>query len=242
MVGVGQGLVPGLGGRQLLAVAVQHAGQHGERLPRCRRWGGLVAGSGGEAVVAGELGGRARAGCRVGELRGQREHVREVDVGAAGQGDVGVLAVLGAGDHRQAGVHGAALGGVVGDRVAEFGIFIAGEQEVAVGPAPLPGARVGVQRPADDQAVFGDRLDAEQVAVGQRPAGLARLDRVVVLGADDQVAGAGPGAVGDASPRGRPGRCRDWIRSSRMRRDSSRRSAWSAAISRVSVPSRVSAT
>ena len=40
-------------------------------------------------------------------------------------------------------------------------------------------------------------LDAEQVAVGQRPAGLARLDRVVVAGADDQVTGAGPGAVGD---------------------------------------------
>ena len=198
MVRVGQGLVPGLGGGQQLAVAVQHAGQDGEGLPRCRRWGGLVAGSGGEAVVAGELGGRARAGDRVGEFRGQREHVREVDVGAAGQGDVGVLAVLGAGDHRQAGVHGAALGGVIGDRVAEFGIFIAGEQEVAVGPAPLAGARVGVQRPADDQAVFGDRLDAEQVAVGQRPAGLARLDTVVVLGADDQVAGAGPRAVGDA--------------------------------------------
>ena len=108
-----------------------------------------------------------------------------------------MLAVLGAGDHRQAGVHGAALGGVVGDRVAQFGIFIAGEQEVAVGPAPLAGARVGVQRPAHDQAVFGDRLDAEQVAVGQRPAGLARLDTVVVLRADDQVAGAGPGAVGD---------------------------------------------
>ena len=102
VVRVGQGLVPGLGGGQQLAVAVQHAGQHGEGLPRCRRWGGLVAGSGGEAVVAGELGGRARAGDRVGEFGGQREHVREVDVGAAGQGDVGVLAVLGAGDHRQA--------------------------------------------------------------------------------------------------------------------------------------------
>ena len=95
VVRVGQGLVPDLGGGQQLAVTLQHAGQHGEGLPRCRRWGGLVAGSGGEAVVAGELGGRARAGDRVGEFRGQREHVREVDVGAAGQGDVGVLAVLG---------------------------------------------------------------------------------------------------------------------------------------------------
>ena len=33
-----------------------------------------------------------------------------------------------------------------------------------------------------------------------------------------------------------------WMRSSRMRRDSSRRRSWLAAMSRVSVPSRVSAT
>ena len=39
---------------------------------------------------------------------------------------------------------------------------------------------------------------AEQVPVGQRPAGFARLDRVVVAGAGDQVARAGLGAVGDA--------------------------------------------
>ena len=144
--------------------------------------GGLAAGCGGAAVVAGQFGGRARAGNRVGALRGQGEHVGGVDVGAAGQGDVGVLAVLGAGDHRQAGVHGAALGGVIGDRVAEFGIFIVGEQEVAVGPAPLARARVGVQGPADDQAFAGDGFDAEQVAVGQGPAGLARLDGAVVAG------------------------------------------------------------
>ena len=43
----------------------------------------------------------------------------------------------------------------------------------------------------------GDGVDAEQVAVGQGAAGLARLDGVVVAGADDQVAGAGLGAVGD---------------------------------------------
>ena len=66
-----------------------------------------------------------------------------------------------------------------------------------VGPAALPGARVGVQGAADEQAVCGDGLDAEQVAVGQRPAGLPRLDGVVVAGADDQVAAAGRGAVGD---------------------------------------------
>ena len=38
---------------------------------------------------------------------------------------------------------------------------------------------------------------AEQVAVGQGPAGFTGLDGVVVAGADDQVAGAGGGAVGD---------------------------------------------
>src|ERR1035441_8858447 len=156
-----------------------------------------MAGAGGVAVVAGELGGRAGAGDRVGDFGGPGENVSGVDGGAAGQGDIVVRAVLGAGDHGQAGVHGAALGGVVGDRVAELGIFVAGEQEGAVGPAPLAGARVGVQRPAHDQAVFGDGFDAEQVAVGQCPAGLPRLDGVVVAGADDQVAGAGPGAVGD---------------------------------------------
>ena len=195
MIGVGQGLVPGLGGGQQLAVTFQHAGQDGERLP-CSG-GGLAAGAGGEPVVAGQLGGRARAGDRVGAFGGEREDVGDVDVGAAGQGDVGVRAVFGAGDHGQAGVDGAALGGVVGDRVAEFGIFIAGEQEVAVGPAALAGARVGVQRAAHDQAAGGDGVDAEQVAVGQRAAGLPRLDGVVVFGADDQVAGAGLGAVGD---------------------------------------------
>ena len=94
-------------------------------------------------------------------------------------------------------MHGAALGGVVGDRVAEFGKFVVRVQEVAVGPAALAGARVGVQRPAHDQAVGGDGLDAEQVAVGQGAARLPRFGGVVVAGADDQVAGAGLGAVGD---------------------------------------------
>ena len=108
-----------------------------------------------------------------------------------------MLAVLGAGDHGQAGGHGAALGGVVGDRISQFGIFVVFEHEVSVGPAALPGGRVGVQGPADEQAAPGDGLDAEQVAVGQGPAGLARLGGVVVAGADDQVPDAGPGAVGD---------------------------------------------
>ena len=67
MVGVGQGLVAGLGGGVLLAVAVQHPGQHGERVRRGGGGSGRAAG-GGAAVVAGELGGRARAGGRVGGL------------------------------------------------------------------------------------------------------------------------------------------------------------------------------
>jgi hypothetical protein len=70
---------------------------------------------------------------------GDGEYVGDVGVGAAGQGDVGVLAVLGAGDHRQAGVDGAALGGVVGDGVAEFGVTVTGVPEGPAGPAPLPG-------------------------------------------------------------------------------------------------------
>ena len=108
-----------------------------------------------------------------------------------------MLAVLGAADHGQAGGHGAALRDVVGDRVAQLGVLVAGVQETAVGPAALAGGRVGVQGAADEQAVAGDRLDAEQVAVGQRAAGLPRLGGVVVAGADDQVAGAGGGTVGD---------------------------------------------
>ena len=119
-------------------------------------------------------------------------------VGAAGQGDVGVLAVLGPGDHRQAGVHGAALRDVVGDRVAELGIIGSSRTGSAGRSSGAARWRVGVQRPADDQPAGGDGLDAEQVAVGQRAAGLPRLDGVVVAGADDQVAGAGLGAVGDA--------------------------------------------
>ena len=62
-----------------------------------------------------------------------------------------MLAVLGAGDHRQAGGHGAALRDVVGDRVAQLGVPVVGVQEVLAGPAALAGARVGVQRAADEQ-------------------------------------------------------------------------------------------
>jgi hypothetical protein len=77
-----------------------------------------------------------------------------------------VLAVLGAGDHGQPGGHGAALGNMVGNRISQFSIAEMLVQESAVGPPPLPGGRVGVQGPADDQPGRGDLLDAEQVAVG----------------------------------------------------------------------------
>jgi hypothetical protein len=59
VVGVGEGLVAGLGGRALLAVAVQHAGQHGQRRARRGRPGvrGTNAGSFGiNLVVGGQLG------------------------------------------------------------------------------------------------------------------------------------------------------------------------------------------
>jgi len=69
---------------------------------------------------------------------------------------------------------------VVGDRVAQFGILVVVEQEVPVGPAALPGARVGVQGAAHEQAVWPDGVDAEEVAVGQRTAGFTGLGGVVV--------------------------------------------------------------
>ena len=127
VVGVGESLLAGLGSRELLAVAVQHAGQHAQRRTRRGRPGGRGTNAvsfGMNLVVAGQLGRRPRAGHRVSPLRGHGEHVREVGVGAAGQRDVGVLAVLGPGDHRQAGVHGPALRDMIGDRVPEFGIAV----------------------------------------------------------------------------------------------------------------------
>ena len=127
VVGVGESLLAGLGSRELLAVAVQHGRQDAQRRARRGRPGdrGTNAVSFGmNLVVAGQLGSRPRAGHRVSPLRGHGEHVREVGVGAAGQRGVGVLAVLGPGDHRQAGVHGPALGHVIGDRIPEFRIAV----------------------------------------------------------------------------------------------------------------------
>jgi hypothetical protein len=90
VVGVGQGLVAGLGGRELLAVAVEHGGQHAERRGRLGGRGGLPGPFGMNVVVPGQLGGRPRAGHRVRLFRGDGEHVGEVGVGAAGQRDVDI--------------------------------------------------------------------------------------------------------------------------------------------------------
>ena len=201
MIGAGQGAVPVLGGGGELAVSVHDGGQHGQRLAGLGGRGGRGgrAGSFGcDLVVAGQFRGGAGTGGGVGALGRLGEHIGQVGGGAAGQGDVEVLAVLGAADHGQAGGHGAALGDVVGDRVAQLGVPVAGVHEGPAGPAALAGGRVGVQRAADEQAVAGNRLDAEQIPVGQRAAGLACLGGVVVAGADDQVAGAGGDAVGNA--------------------------------------------
>ena len=210
VIGVGERLVAGLGGRELLAVMVQHRGEHAERRARQGRRGGrggIVRSFGMNLVVPGQLGSPPRAGCGVGAFRGDGEHVGEVGVGAAGQGDVGVLAVLGAGDHRQAGVHGAALGGVVGDRIAEFGDTVAGvpgKARAVHRRCPVRGSASTARRTISPPA--GDGLDAEQVAVGERAAGaFPRLDGAVVAGADDQVTAAGLGAIRDGD-RGGAGR------------------------------------
>jgi hypothetical protein len=85
-----------------------------------------------------------------------------------------MLAVFGAGDHGQPGGHGAALRGVVGDRVAQLGLGEILIQECAVGPPAMAGGRFGVQCAADDQPRRSDLVDTKQVAVGERPAQLPR--------------------------------------------------------------------
>jgi hypothetical protein len=69
------------------------------------------------------------------------------------------------------------------------------------GPAALAGARVGRQGAAGQQAVWGDGVDAEQIAVRQGAAGFASLEGVVVARTQNQVARAGQGAIRDADRR-----------------------------------------
>ena len=201
VVGVGQGLPPrlrrGLRGPVAAGDHLRENAYGAGRLWVVRVAGGGGVGVGGEAVVAGELGRRAGAGDRVGQLGRRGENVGGVVVGAAGQGDVDVLAVLAAGEHCQADPDGAALGDMRGDRVAELGILVVRVQELSVRPAAPPALPVGAKRAADEEALSGDCVDAEQVAVGQGPPRLPSLDVVVVAGAHDQVAGAGRRAARD---------------------------------------------
>ena len=150
-----------------------------------------------DAVVAGEFGGGPGAGFWVGGSGRGGEDEGEVDIGAAGHRRVQPLPVLAAGDQRDAGVHGGALGGVPGDRVGEIGCLVAVITEGLSGEPALAGGRVGVEQAADHDAAAGDGLDPQDVAVGQGPAGLARFEVVVVGPADDQAPGGGLGAVGD---------------------------------------------
>ncbi len=79
-------------------------------------------------------------------------------------------------------------------------------------PVALAAGPAGPDQPGDGQVVLADRVDAEQVAVGQRPPWLAGVELVVVLPGDDQVADVGAGAV-PAAPAVLPGW--SWPQSSR---------------------------
>src|SRR5581483_2251678 len=171
--GVGQVAAPGFGGGEFGAVAAEDVGQYGDRLARLRCAGPRCGLGGGESllfvpdtVVAAEFGGGPGAGPGGGGACRGGEDVGEVGVGAAGHGGVEPLAVFGAGDQRDAGVHGGALGGVPGDGVGEMGGLVAGVAEGPVGDPPLPGGRVGVEEAADHDAPAGDGLDPQDVAVG----------------------------------------------------------------------------
>ena len=62
---------------------------------------------------------------------------------------------------------------------------------------PVAGSR-SIAPPDGDAAVVADGVDPQDVAVGEGPARLARLEVVVVVAADDQVAGRCPRAVSQA--------------------------------------------
>ena len=151
-----------------------------------------------DALVAVQLGSGPGARLRVGRLRRGGEHEGQVRVGAAGHRRVQPLPVLVTGDQRDSGVHGAALGGVPGDRIGQVRGLVAGVAERPAGEPPLSGRRVGLEQAADHQAAAGDGLDPQDVPVGQGPARLARLEAVVVAAADDQVPGRRLSALRDA--------------------------------------------
>src|ERR1700685_3297858 len=90
----------------------------------------------------------------------------------------------------------AALRGVAGDRVGQVRCAVAVVAERLAGEAPGTGDRVSVKQATDLDAICGDGLDPQDVAVGQAPARFAGLDVVVVLAADDQVTGGRLRALG----------------------------------------------
>ena len=204
VVGAGQVTLPDHGGGQLGAVAAQDVREHGDRLTlfwpgwlRAEELGQPVTGAfAAGAVVAAEFGGSAGGGLRVGGPGGGGEHERQVGVGAAGHGRVQPLTVLAAGDQRDAGVHRGALGRVPGDRVSKIGRLVAVIAEGPVGEPPLARDRIRAEHPADHDAAAGDGLDPQDVPIGHGPAGLTRLEAVVVGPADDQVPGRGLGCRG----------------------------------------------
>lgn len=78
-----------------------------------------------------------------------------------------MLAVFGADDHGQTGMHGAALGDMVSDRVTQLGLLVICVQELSVGPAALARLPVGIQGAADQQAVR--RIPENQAVRRSRP-------------------------------------------------------------------------
>ena len=190
-----------------------------------------------DAVVAVEFGSGAGAGLRVGGPGRGGEHERQVGVGAAGHRRVQPLPVLAAGDQRDPGVHGGALGGVPGDRVGQVSRLVAGVAEGPAGEPPLPGGPVRVEEAADHDAaaVMASirRMSPLARARPGSPASMAwSLRRQMIRSPAEASAPSAIRMVRRLSTRPR------WIRSSRIRADSSRQRAQSAAISRTSRPAR----
>ena len=127
VVRVGQVTLPYRGCGQLGAVAAKDIGEYSDRVARIRitraaRRGLFWEVSGAflaDALIAPEFGSVPGTGLGVGGPRRDGEDERQVGVGAAGHRRVQPLPVLAAGDERDPGVHGGALGRVAGDRVRQ---------------------------------------------------------------------------------------------------------------------------
>jgi hypothetical protein len=129
VVRVGEVALPDGGCGLFGAVAAEDVGEYGDRLARIRTTRaarrGLVREVSGaflaDALVAPEFGSWPGAGLRVGGRCRDGEDERQVGVGAACYRRVEPLPVLAAGDERDSGVHGGALGGVPGNRIRQVG-------------------------------------------------------------------------------------------------------------------------